>query len=329
MLNLSSFFISKELMRRGFTVTGFYDNDLLLIEKNGKKFYTHASITVQQTTAHLICKDKFLSKEVLRRFGFPTPKGIILTKATLASLEAITSLQFPIALKPLNLSGGVGVSVNISSLDEVKTYLETHPNYDKVLAEEMLSGKDTRILVVRGKFFAACQREPASIVGDGVHTIEEIVATENIRRAEIQNKQDAAGEWIEDIFPILFDTDAKKYIEQSGFQLTTVPQSGQKIFVRANANVASGGSSVDVTDDVCPEIRLLCENVAQALNMTTIGVDLMSENLSQPLDRQERAGIVEINGSPGLSLHTLTHIGTRRDPSPLIVDEIEEVMSKL
>lgn len=321
MLNLSSFFIEQELCKRGYSVTSFYDNDLLLIEKNGKRLYTHSSITQQQTSSYLICRDKFLTKEVLYHFGFPTAKGVLVSRSDTSKVK---TLQFPIALKPTHLSGGIGISLNVSNEEDVKKYFLNHPEYMQVLAEEMLEGKDTRVLIVRGKFFAACQREPASITGDGVHTIEEIITKENQRREEILLRQQHENVWDEDIFPILFDVDCKTVIEQGGYRLDTILENGKKIFVRSNSNVASGGSSVDVTDLVCPEIRNLCESIAQKIRMTTVGIDIMSQNLSEPLAKQSRAGVVEINASPGLSLHILTHIGTRRNPVPLIVDEIEE-----
>lgn len=321
MLNLSSFFIKKELTGRGYRVTSFYDNDLLLIEKDGKQYYTHASITVQNTTAYLICRDKLLTKQVLLNFQFPTAKGMLLTRE---SINDVTQLTFPIVLKPLNLSGGVGISIDVRTLEEVQTYFDLHPTYTQVLAEQSLKGKDTRVLIVRGKFFAACQREPAFVIGDGIHTIEELIHSENFKRAESQRRQNQDNVWDEDVFPILFDVDCKDHIQKQGFELSYIPKNDEKIFVRLNANVASGGVSIDVTDEVCPEIRELCEKVAKKLGMTTVGIDLMSESLSVPLEHQSGAGIVEVNASPGLSLHILTYIGKRRNPVPLIVDEIEE-----
>lgn len=324
MLNLSSFFIEKELTRRGYAVTPFYDNDLLRIEKSGKRFYTHASITNQQTTSYLICRDKYLTKEILKQFGFPTAKGVLLNRENISDVK---NLDFPIALKPTNLSGGVGVSLHISTQADIEKYFMDHPEYTQVLAEEMFEGKDTRVLIVRGKFFAACQREPASIIGDGAHTIEEIITSENKRREEILLRQQRENVWDEDIFPILFDVDCKTFIRQSGYELHTTLENGKKIFVRSNSNVASGGSSVDVTDLVCNEMRSLCESIAEKIKMTTVGIDIMSASLSEPLEKQSKAGVVEINASPGLSLHILTHIGTRRNPVPLIVDEIEARMN--
>lgn len=321
MLHLSSFFIAQELKKRGYKVSSFSDNDLLLIEKNGRHFYTHASITVQNTTSYLICRDKFLTKQVLLNFNLPTAKGVLLTRET---IEDVAQLNYPVVLKPFNLSGGVGVSLDVRSVEEVRTYFQLHPAYTQVLAEHTLVGKDTRVLIVRGKFFAACQREPAFVVGDGMHTIEELIVITNKIRTESQARQTRDNVWDEDVFPILFDVDCKDHIQKQGYELTYVPKIEEKIFVRLNANVASGGVSIDVTNDVCPEIREMCEKVAAKLGMTTAGIDLMSESLSIPLEQQIGAGIVEVNASPGLSLHILTYIGKRRDPVPLIVDEIEE-----
>jgi cyanophycin synthetase len=324
-INFSSYFIAKELRKRGYSVTPHYDLDLLLIEKDGRSMYTHASITVQQTSSFLLCRDKFLSKEVLLRGGFPTARGAVITKD---SIEEVSKLRFPLAVKPLNLSGGVGIALNLRSVEEVAEYFSGHPDYEAVLAEEMLRGQDTRILIVRGKFFAACQRDPASVIGDGSHTLEELIRSENERREKILHRQHTEGVIDEDIFPILFDVDLTRFIEQIGHTLGYVPVEGQRVFVRPNANVGSGGTSIDVTDTICSENRRLCEEVAKALKMTTVGIDLLIDDLSRPIQEQPGCGIVEVNASPGLSLHILTQIGQHHDPTPLIVDEIEEYLEK-
>lgn len=321
MLNFSSYFIEEELKKRGFQVKSFYDNDLLMIERDGKRMFTHSSITKQETSSYLICRDKYLSKQVLSHFHFPTAKGVLLSRD---NPEDILDLSFPLALKPANLSGGTDVSLGIQSTEEIREYFRLHPNYSHVLAEEMLSGEDVRILIIRGKFFAACRREPPTIEGNGQDSIQKIIEDINIIRERELLEQQQSGSWTKDILPILFDHESTKWIQKQGYDLTDILPIGKKIVVRPNSNQSTGGSTRDVTDEVCPNIQELCEQVAQSIHMSTIGIDLMCESLSRPLSEQVKAGIVEINASPGLSIHILTHVGTRRNPAPLIVDEIEE-----
>lgn len=325
MLSPSSYFLQQELLRRGFSVTTFDDPYLLLIEKNGKQRFTHASKTTASSAQFFVCKDKFLTKQVLQGFGFPVARGVKITKDEIAKTSELT---FPVVIKPLLLSGGEDIVVGVRTPQEIESYFDTHP-YTELLIEEMLTGVDTRMLIIRGTFFAACRREPASVVGDGTHTLAELVEQENVKRQEIIRKEQQQGTFETNTVPILFDEQAEKVIREQGKEASYVPAAGERFFVRSNANVSTGGRAIDVTDEVGQPIRELCEAIARKLGMTTLGIDIMTDDLRAPLSLEHGYGIVEINASPMLVLHSLVHEGQRRDPVPLLVDEIEEQFARL
>jgi len=324
-MNRSVYFLKQELVSRGYSFHLFPESNLFFAKKNDVSFFSSSTKTqVQSGMGFWISEDKYLTKQVLEFNGLPTARGV---KLTADSVERTQFLTFPIVMKPLNLSGGRDVSVGISSKDDVLSYIKKHPIYTHVLAEEMLVGEDVRILIVKGKFFAAVKRRPAFVIGNGIHTIEELVKIENKRRARIFSEDEKNQTYTTDLDLILFDSDAKSCIkEQSRTEASILPR-GEQFFVRKNANTSTGGISVDVTDNVCLEIREQCEAVAKTIALTLAGIDIMTTDLSRPLSNDEKSGVVEVNASPGIYLHILTDEGQRRNPAPLIIDEIEEYFS--
>lgn len=320
--NATTFFIREELLRRGFSVHLFDQSQLCIVQKDGKHFFFSSSkMQFQNQMGFWISENKYLTKKVLEYFDLPTAKGM---KISASSLDEVESLHFPIVLKPLSMNGGMDVQVGIKSKDDIRTYFERLPQYKELLAEETLSGTDLRVLIIGGKFFAAVKRVPAFVIGDGTHTIQELVEIENVRRFRIFQEDESNRTFSTDLDLILFDAIAEKAVSSYGYATTDVPVQGERVYVRSNANTSTGGISVDMTDQVCMEIRKQCEEVASCLAMTIAGIDIMTADLSRPLSIERGSGVVEVNASPGLDLHILTDEGQRRNPVPLIVDEIEK-----
>ncbi|HSW89571.1 MAG TPA: hypothetical protein VLH19_01735 [Patescibacteria group bacterium] len=326
MLSWSTYFMCEELKKRGYSTISFDNQFIVHVSKNDKHFYIHAGNGPrEQMATYMLCRNKYTMKQVVTKFGFPTSKFMKITPKT---TDDVSQLQFPLVLKPLDRFGGTGVVVGIISLEDVRKYFEKHPTYEEALAEEMLEGEDTRILIVRGKFFAGAKRIPAFVNGDGAHTIQELVWIENERRAKIKADDEKNQTYTTDLDLILFDDDSLSLLQETGLSAQSIPKVGQRVFVRKNANTSTGGISIDVTDQVGPEIRSQCEQLAEVLDMGLAGIDVMTKDLSKPLNIEERSGIIEVNSSPGLDLHILTDEGQRHNPVPLIVDEIEEYLAK-
>lgn len=322
MISVSTYFMCEELKKRGYTITTFDNKWVVHVAKGDDHFYIHAGNGPrEQSATYILCRNKYTMKQVISKFGFPTSKFIKLTKDT---IDLVNQLQFPIVLKPLSRYGGTDVVVGVTTQGDVRNYFTDRPQYEAVLAEEMLQGEDMRVLIVQGKFFAAAKRIPAFVVGDGKSTIAELVKTENNRRIALKKKDERFHTYTTDLDPILFDDQAEIVLQRVGLSPQSVPSQGERVFVRNNANTSTGGISVDVTDDVCQEIRAECERIAKCLDMGLAGIDVMTSDLSKPLNINEGSGIIEVNSSPGLDLHILTDEGQRRNPIPLIVDEIEE-----
>ncbi len=313
-----------EFEKRGYSTHLFPHSNLFLVEKDGKSVFCSATKTqVQNQLGFFISENKYLTKVVLEKYGVPTARG---AKVSAQSTHRLLELTAPFVVKPLNLNGGKDVVIGLGSISEVEVYMREHPQHKDVLVEEMLEGEDIRVLIVRGKYFAAVKRSPAHVVGDGVSTIEQLVNIENEKRKKRTAEDEARGIYTNAIDPclILFDAESHKFLSEQGKSKETVLALGERLYIRKNSNISTGGTCVDCTDEICEEIRTQCVDAARALTMTFAGIDIMTKNISAPLSLQQKSGIVEINASPGIELHILPDEGERRDPTPDMVDEVIE-----
>jgi len=318
------YFLMREFKRRGYTTQLFPHSNLFLVEKDGKSVFCSATKTqVQNQLGFFISENKYLTKVVLEKYGIPTSRG---AKVSMNSLHRLASLVPPFVVKPLNLNGGKDVVIGLHSTDEIEKYMSEHPQHKDVLVEEMLQGDDIRVLIVRGKYFAAVKRTPAHVIGDGVSTIEQLVNTENDRRKKRTADDEAKQIYTNAVDPclLLFDAESEKVISEQGFSRDSILQQGARLFIRKNSNISTGGTCVDCTNDICEEIREQCVAAAKALTMTFAGIDVMTNDVRSPLSMDQRTGIVEINASPGIELHILPDEGESRDPTQQMVDEVEE-----
>lgn len=322
MLSPTTFFMCEELKKRGYTITTIDSQWIVLVSKGKQHFYIDvANGPPSRSPTYVLCRNKYVLKQVISYFQFPTAAYVKVTPATIGEAK---KLRFPVVVKPLSGFGGADVVVGVSDLEAIEAYFRKRPQYKEAMVEETLKGQDTRILIVRGKFFAAVQRQPAFIITDGKSSIETCILKENERRSELKRQDRSKNTFTTDLELILYDDQVTATIAEAGHTKDSILPAGMKLFVRKNANVSTGGISIDVTDQVCAGMRKQCEEIAEALCRTLIGIDVMSEDLSRPLDIKNGSGVIEVNSSPGLDLHVLTDEGQRRNPIPLIIDEIEE-----
>lgn len=302
-LNASSRIMYEEAQKMGISCTLLGDKETIFMDKDGKKWMTRGSRTsLQSSVGKSLADNKNLTKKVLNFFNLPTAKYVFVSSPT--HLERLNELNFPIVMKPTGGTHGKGVIVGINSFEESKTaFTNQHEN---VIFEEMLQGTEYRIVCIDFKFTAAAFRKPAFVVGDGVHTIEELVA--------IKNEHPWRGDGHEsNLTFISFDNLVDTYLKDQGFERSDVPDKDVEVFLRKTANLSTGGEAWDMTDTVCPENIALFEEIARACDLNTIGIDVMCTDLSKPIIDQPKAGIIEVNSSPGLRMHHYPIVGTPRN----------------
>jgi cyanophycin synthetase len=259
-----------------------------------------------------ICQEKPLTNQMLRSVGVPVPEGHSASSADEA-VEAASDIGYPVVIKPIAGNQGKGVSVDLNTEDEVRGAYQVASQYDaNVLVERHIRGEDHRVLVVNGRMVAAARRDAAHVIGNGTHTIRELVDQIN------QDPQRRPGH-SSTLTQIRLDDAVALVLRQHHMTFDSVPDDGQKVQLRTNCNLSTGGTATDVTDLIHPLNAQLAELAAQILALDVAGIDIVCQDISRPLNEQGGA-VVEVNAAPGLRMHLNPAQGKPRDVGTPIVE---------
>lgn len=269
--------------------------------------------TVTGQTSHIataIACDKQLTRTLLEQAGIPVPLGVVVRDAASAVHEA-ARLGGPVVIKPADSNHGKGVRTSLTDPGDIADAFEQARRYSsRVIVEEFIEGHDYRVLVVNGKMVAAAQRKPPHVSGDGTSSIRELIATMNDspERGEGHGKA---------LTRIAVDLHTAAHLQRLGMGLETIPEFGQDIVLRENANLSTGGTAQDVTDRIHPATAHACERAVRQIGLDVAGVDLLCHDIAVPLS--EQGAIVEINAAPGLRMHEMPSLGVPRGAGAAIV----------
>lgn len=257
---------------------------------------------------------KHLTYKVLKYDGLPVPRFEHIYKNS--NLEKIN--YFPVVVKPVVGEKGEDVVVKINDMGDLRKVCDRlFQKYNYILVEEMVFGKDHRLLVLDGEVIAVLERRPPKVVGDEKRTILELIEKSNEGRKE-------EGDNISPFLKTLkIDEEMKRYVNDQRYKLTSVLPKDEVIYLRGNANFTTGGEVEDVTDKVCEESKKMAVKAVESLGLEIGGVDIITSDISAPLDK-ENGKIMEVNSTPGLWIHHLPHYGKPRDPVGKILDYLFE-----
>ncbi|SDY43718.1 cyanophycin synthetase [Nitrosomonas sp. Nm33] len=264
--------------------------------------------------AESIVQDKELTKALLHAAGIPVPIGRPVNDAEDA-WAAACEIGVPVVVKPQDGNQGKGVTANLVDYEQIKAaYVKAAEISDNVLVERYVIGHDYRMLVVGNKLVAAARRDPPQVVGDGVHSIYQLV--EQINRDPLRSEGHANL-----LTKIHLDQISLTHLASQGLTAETIPAKGMRVVLRNNANLSTGGTATDVTDDVHPEIMANAIAAAQMTGLDICGIDVICESIMQPLEEQGGA-VVEVNAAPGLRMHLQPSYGQRRPVGKAIIDNM-------
>jgi cyanophycin synthetase len=260
-----------------------------------------------------ITSDKHWTKTVLKRVGLAVPDGET-TRTLDRALEIADDIGFPVLLKPLDANNGRGISGRIDSPAGVRAaWAHAVAEHPVVVVERYAEGNDHRVLVVNRRVVACSERVPAHVVGDGRRTIRELAA--EINKDPHRSKTNPAA-WLA---PLPLDERTETFLARDGRTLDSVPVAGETVRLRATANISTGGTSIDRTDDMHSANRALCELAAGAVGLDVAGLDVLTPDISVPF-QENGAVVIEVNASPGIRMHTHPDEGTPRDVPGAILD---------
>lgn len=271
--------------------------------------------TVASTTSSIaveIACDKEETKNLLEASEIPVPRGrIVYNEEELQS--AIDRIGYPIVTKPVNGNHGKGATTNIRTWEEAIEAFAAAKKYSRgIICEKFITGRDFRVLVINYKFVAAALRTPASVIGDGTSTIQQLIDKVNSdpRRGYGHEKVLTA---------IKIDDFTNNILEKKGYTLDTVIAKDEELWLKPTANLSTGGTATDVTDYVHPTNIFMCERIAQIIGLNICGIDIMAEDLSVPITENGGA-VLEVNAAPGFRMHLEPTEGLPRNVAEPVID---------
>ncbi len=278
---------------------------------NQKRVQATIASTTSSIAVEIAC-DKEETKNLLEASEIPVPRGrIIYDEEDLQS--CINKIGYPIVTKPVNGNHGKGATTNIRTWEDAVAGLKAAKVYGRaVICEKFITGRDYRVLVVNYKFVAAALRTPAAVVGDGLHTIQELI--------DIINSDPRRGYGHEKVLTaIKVDAFTMDILDKRGYTLDTVLEDREELWLKPTANLSTGGTATDVTDYVHPTNIFMAERIARIIGLNICGIDIMADNLSVPLS-ENGGSVLEVNAAPGFRMHLDPTEGLPRNVAEPVID---------
>ena len=312
-LGPSTLSIFRAAMLRGIPVRRIGDRSILQLGYGKYSKRVEATITDDTSCVAVdIACDKMLTKDILYDAGIPVPRGRVCKDINYAVAIA-KDIGLPVVVKPQMGNQGKGVSTDINNENELEEAFKLAKKFDNnIIIERFIRGKDYRILVVGNKVIAVSQRLPAYVMGNGKHTVGELI--------DIVNSDPLRGEHHEKpLTKIKIDPITEKMLAKQGLFLNSIPKLGKRIILKPGSNLSTGGIAIDSTDIIHPINEEIAIRAVSAIGLDIAGVDITCEDIARPIT-PDTGGVIEINAAPGLRMHLYPSEGRPRDVGGAIVD---------
>ena len=312
---LSDMEMSTQLMLRaalcrgvGFKILDRKENFVELSRDGRAELVVQATKTSLDNYATILAmENKVVTKKLLSTNDIRVPKGGEYDHKNIAASDLHLYLNRPIVIKPKSTNFGLGITILKDKWgeSEFNAGLDIAFTHDStILIEEFVSGREFRIFVINDQVVGILHRVPANVMGDGVHTIRELI--------EIKNLDPRRGKgYHTPLEKIATGIEEELFLKLQGHTLDTIPAKEIQIFLRENSNISTGGDSIDFTDDVHHSYKAIAEDAARALNAKITGVDMMIEDIHEPASISNYA-IIEMNFNPAIHIHCFPYKGENR-----------------
>ncbi|HEX8641498.1 MAG TPA: cyanophycin synthetase [Allosphingosinicella sp.] len=304
-----------EAKRRGIPVMRLDEKSLIQLGHGRFQQRIRASITGRTgLVAADLASDKDMTKRLLDESGIPVPRGMVVRSVEDAAAAA-RRLGYPLVVKPLDGNHGRGVTIGITGEEQLRfgfAEAQAQAKGRDVIVERYFPGNDHRILVVGGKMVAVAERIPAQVVGDGVSTIRQLV--------DEVNTDPRRGDGHENVMTrIRIDSLVEEYLGRSGLTPDSIPEAEQVVQLRATANLSTGGTAADRTNEIHPDNAEIARRAAMIVGLDVAGVDFVCPDIRQSV-RDTGGGVIEVNAAPGLRMHIEPSEGAPRDVARPIIE---------
>ncbi|WP_163709343.1 glutamate ligase [Mangrovibacterium lignilyticum] len=289
------------------------NNNLIALTYKGKEYVIHEGTISDANSliAYWISNDKWMTRQFLKRKGIRQAKGLLLQNGF--DPKSLETISFPAVVKPADTDHGIAVATNIQSQAELQEAIERAFTFSKrVIVEEFFAGREFRFLVIDGIVRAIAFREPANITGDGKHTVEQLIDQKNKGRG---------NDYRHPLLKIKVDEEVKRHLKAQSISLESILDAGEKVYLRKNSNLSTGGDSIDVTDEMPVFYNQIAEQAAQAAGLSIAGIDIIINDW-QAEPSTDNYIVVELNAPAMLSMHDFPYIGKNRQVEKYVLDSI-------
>lgn len=317
-LELSTQLLLTAAVKRGiaFEFLDREENFILLQKGDHKEYVKQATKTsLDSYSTVLIMENKVVTKKVLKRHGIRVPDGRVYRDLGSAMADYRIYRDKPIVIKPKSTNFGLGITIFagcFSPEDYQKAFEMAFEHDQTVLLEEFITGKEYRFLVMRDEVVGILHRVPANVVGDGLHTIEQLVYE--------KNKDPLRGKGYKTpLERIQLGEVEKMFLKNQSKHSTDIPSAGEVVYLRENSNISTGGDSIDFTDEIPESYKQIAIQSAKAAGATFCGVDMMIDNIEKEVT-DTNYSIIEINFNPAIHIHCYPYKGKNRKADEKILD---------
>ena len=289
------------------------DNNLISVQHNNKEYIIHEGTISDANSliAFWISNDKWMTRQFLQRKGINQAKGILLKPGY--QPDVLNSIPLPTVVKPANTDHGIAVSTNIQSREEQIAAINNAFKFsDKVIVEEFCPGQEYRFLVIDYVVRAIAWREPANVSGNGESSIQQLVDEKNKGRGV---------DYTHPLLKINIDEEVIRHLKAQSMTPETILKEGEKVFLRKNSNLSTGGDSIDVTDEVPDSYKNVAVEAAKSAGLKIAGIDIIIKDMEGPASNDNYI-VVELNAPAMLSMHDYPYIGKNRHVEKYVLDSI-------
>jgi cyanophycin synthetase len=299
-------------MRKGIPYRRLNTDSLVMLGQGVNQKIIQSSMACTTSSIGVdIASDKAATRSILADGYIPVAKGISVYEEEELE-EAIVSIGFPLVVKPVDANHGKGVTTNINDIQKLKAAFQKARGFsDEVIIEKFVKGMDFRFLVVNYQLEAVARRTPAMVRGDDASSIQELIDRENGDPARGQGHEKV-------LTKIKVDEQTHSILVERNLTLNSILPVGEILFLKDTANLSTGGTANDATDVVHPHNIFLAERIARLMNLDICGIDIIAEDITQPIT-EDNGAVIEVNAGPGLRMHLSPSKGIGRDVgSPVI-----------
>ena len=307
-----------EMQSRGINVDVIYKEMELIRAEYGKhiEWILDRDSSITPYSVSIICGDKYVTKKLLEQSEISVPTGEkFFPEEWKLSILYARKIGFPIVIKPVFGSHGDHIYMDIENeteLEHIVTNVFVNGIKKPFIIEKQFEGKEYRVFLTKNGDYAVLHRDPASVIGDGKHTISELIEIENEKRKERTNS----------LCPIAVDEITEIYMKKNNISMDDIPEENKKVYLRHNSNVAKGGLCIDYTDKIHNSVIENCKKILETFSgLSYVGIDYMSKNIEEN-QTEDMYNIVEVNTVPGIHMHMRPSHGEPRNVAKYMVDLI-------